>query len=157
MLTATRNDLYRPSGSIGRASPWTKWGPARLGDTRPGAARRGLGPLTDLREAMSAFCLFMSAYRPAPDLTDTRGVRELLTHSGHFGEEVCVHQAGWEWGFDLSPKSTGRSFSPPVSKARVCGVAILARIERVEALAWAAMSANPSPALPFTSLRCSAT
>jgi len=41
MLTAAPNDHYRPPNSIGRASPRTNWGPARLGDTRPGTARRG--------------------------------------------------------------------------------------------------------------------
>ncbi len=83
MLTAARNDLYRPPGSIGRVSPRTNWGPARLGDTRPGTARRGFGRLTDLREAMSAFCLFMSAYRPGPDVADSAGGRGVLTHRRH--------------------------------------------------------------------------
>jgi hypothetical protein len=41
---------------------------AGLGDTGPGAAGRGPGRLTDLRGAMSAFRLFMSALPPAPDV-----------------------------------------------------------------------------------------
>ncbi len=83
MLTAARNDLYRPPGSIGQATPWTNWGPARLGDTRPGTARRGFGRLTDLRKAMSAFRLFMSAYRPGPDVADSPGGRGVLTLTSH--------------------------------------------------------------------------
>ncbi len=48
---------------------------AGFGDTRPGAAGRGPGRLADLREAMSAFRLFMSAYPPGPDVADPRLVR----------------------------------------------------------------------------------
>ncbi len=55
---------------------------AGLGDTGPGTARRGPGRLTDLREAMSAFHLFMSAYPPGPDVADTLGIRGVLTQSG---------------------------------------------------------------------------
>ena len=43
-------------------------GVAQMGRRQPGTARRGFGRLTDLREAMSAFRLFMSALPPAPDI-----------------------------------------------------------------------------------------
>jgi hypothetical protein len=39
-----------------------------MGRRQPGAARRGLGHLTDLREVMSALALIMSALPPGPDI-----------------------------------------------------------------------------------------
>ncbi len=40
MLTVARNDIYRSPGSIGRAGPWTNWGPGP--DTESSTASLGI-------------------------------------------------------------------------------------------------------------------